>query len=140
MTMRSAGVNAALPSPADYERHFVPRFAERIAESGLEAKDLLIPKGHAFVWAANLAHGGTPIQAPGSTRWSLVVHCYFEESVYFTPIVSDVEGGRLAVRIPPDARAGGWRWPRRKGEPARPTLKTLVAAVLRELVNRPFVT
>jgi hypothetical protein len=101
---------------------------------------LLIPKGHAFVWAANLAHGGRPIERPGSTRRSLVVHCYFENSVYFTPMVSDMDGGRLAVRLPPDIRTGGWRWPKRAGKRVSVGWKTLAAAVLRDLRNRPFVS
>jgi hypothetical protein len=139
-TMRHAGVDLAVPSVADYQRTWAPRFAEHIAASGLGAKELLIPKGHAFVWAANLAHGGSPIERPASTRRSLVVHCYFEDSVYFTPMVSDMAAGRLAVRLPPDIRTGGWRWPRRTGKRVGVGWKTLAAAVLRDLQNRPFVS
>jgi hypothetical protein len=139
LTMRDAGVNAERPRPEDYGRHFVPRFAERISASGLTPKELVIPKGHAFVWAANLAHGGTAISRAGSTRRSLVVHCYFEDSVYFTPMVSDVEGGALAIRLPPDVATGRWRWPKRGGRRAAVPLKTLAAAVLRDLANRPTV-
>jgi hypothetical protein len=137
MTMRDAGVNSALPQAEDYGRHFVPRFAERIEGSGIAAEELLIPKGTAFVWAANLAHGGSPITRAGATRRSLVVHCYFDEGLYFTPLVSDVEGGRLALRLPPDIRTGGWRWPRRDGRRAKVRLKTLLAAAWREVSNRP---
>lgn len=140
LSMRDAGVNAELPQPQDYERHFVPRFAETIARSGLAPKELMIPKGHAFVWAANLAHGGTAIARPGTTRKSLVVHCYFEDCLYFTPMVSDIEGGRLAVRLPPDVATGRWRWPRRDGERVPVRLKTVVAAALRDLAGRPFVS
>jgi hypothetical protein len=139
LTMRGAGVNGE-PTVGDYDRVWAPRFAEQIARSGLPAKELLIPKGQAFVWAANLAHGGRPIVRPGSTRRSLVVHCYFDDSVYFTPMVSDVEGGRLAVRIPPDVRTGGWRWPRRDGRRVMPSAKTIVAAVLRDLRARPHIS
>jgi ectoine hydroxylase-related dioxygenase (phytanoyl-CoA dioxygenase family) len=139
LTMRGAGVNGE-PTVGDYDKVWAPRFAEQIARSGLPAKELLIPKGHAFVWAANLAHGGRPIVRPGSTRRSLVVHCYFDDSVYFTPMVSDVEGGRLAVRIPPDVRTGGWRWPRRDGRRVMPSVKTIVAAVLRDLRARPHIS
>jgi hypothetical protein len=140
LTMRGAGVNHGRPTVADYQRHYVPRLAAEVAAAGLPARELLIPKGHAFVWAANLAHGGAPITRPGSTRRSLVVHCYFDACVYFTPMVSDVEGGRLAVRIPPDVRTRRWRWPNLNGRPALPSAKTLVAAALRDLRNRPHVS
>jgi ectoine hydroxylase-related dioxygenase (phytanoyl-CoA dioxygenase family) len=140
LTMRDVGVNAAKPEPADYERHFVPRFAEAVARSGLNAQELHIRKGQAFVWAANLAHGGAPIAQPGVTRKSLVVHCYFEDCLYFTPMVSHVQGGRLALRLPPDVATSRWRWPRRDGKRARLPLKTIVAAALRDLTGPVFVS
>lgn len=139
-TMRAMGVNAETPAPEDYERYFVPRFAEIIAASGLAPKELIIRQGQAFVWAANLAHGGSPITAKGSTRRSLVVHCYFDDCVYFTPMVSDVEGGRLAVRLPPDVATGRWRWPRQGGKRAPVRVKTVIAAALRDLAGQVFVS
>jgi hypothetical protein len=140
LSMRDVGVNAARPVPADYGRHFVPRFAEVIARSGLPPRELYLRKGQAFVWAANLAHGGTPITAPGATRRSQVVHCYFDDCLYFTPMVSDIEGGRLALRLPPDVATGRWRWPRRDGQRARVPLKTVAAALLRDIQAKPFVS
>lgn len=140
LSMKEAGVNADRATPEDYQRLWAPRFAERVAASGLPAKELLLKKGEAFVWAANLAHGGAPITRPGSTRRSLVVHCYFEDCLYFTPMVSDVERGDLALRIPTDVRTRRWRWPQIEGRPAMPSLKTIAAAALRELQNRPFVS
>ena len=137
LTMRGAGVNSPTPQVADYGRHFVPRFLERVTRSGLAAQELVIPKGHAFVWAANLAHGGAAITRPGATRRSLVVHCYFDAGLYFTPMTSDEEGGRLTLRLPPDIRAGGWRWPRRDGRRVKVSLRTLLSAVRREAANRP---
>jgi hypothetical protein len=139
MTMRDAGVNSPRPSPDDYEPHFVPRYAERIAASGLPQARALIKKGWAFVWAANLAHGGSPIETPGSTRRSLVVHCYFEDCLYYTPMTSDEAAGRLDLRVPPNVRTGRWAWPRRNGRPARPRLKRVAAAVLRDILRRPYV-
>jgi ectoine hydroxylase-related dioxygenase (phytanoyl-CoA dioxygenase family) len=140
LTMRGAGVNGARPSPQDYERSFVPRFAERIAASGLPEARAVLKKGWAFVWAANLAHGGSAIDNVGSTRRSLVVHNFFEDCLYYTPMTSDVEGGRLDLRVPPNVRTGRWAWPRREGRPARPAIKRIVAAILRDLANRPHVS
>jgi hypothetical protein len=139
MTMREAGVNHARPGPQDYDRCFVPRFAERISASGLPETRAVLKKGWALVWAANLAHGGSAIETPGSTRRSLVVHNFFDDCVYYTPMTSDVEGGRLDVRLPPNVRSGGWLWPRRDGRRVWPRAKTLAAAVLRDLLRRPHV-
>lgn len=139
LSMRDVGVNSGRPTPEDYGRHFVPRFAEAIAASGLAAKELLIAKGQAFVWAANLAHGGRPIAEPGSTRRSLVVHCYFDDCVYFTPMTSDEAGGRLSLRVPADVRTGGLRWPRRNGRRVRVGLRAVAGAV-REMVAPPHVS
>lgn len=137
LTMRGAGVNSATPGPQDYGRHFVPRFREKIDETGIAPHQLLIPKGWAFVWAANLAHGGAPITTISATRRSLVVHCYFDDCLYFTPMTSDVEGGRLSLRLPPDVRTGGWRWPRQDGCRARLPLRTIAGALVRDLANKP---
>ncbi|THD75350.1 MAG: phytanoyl-CoA dioxygenase [Phenylobacterium sp.] len=139
LTMREVGVNSDAPGPEDYERVFVPRFATVIAGSGLKPSELFIRKGQAFVWAANLAHGGTPITTPGSTRKSLVAHYYFEDCLYFTPMTSDVEAGRLSVRLPPDVRTRGWRWPRIAGRRA-PVRPRAVLTALREMTREPFVS
>lgn len=139
-TMRRAGVNSDRPGYQDYVHTWAPRFAEEVERSGLPAKELLLPKGYAFVWAANLAHGGAPITMPGSTRRSLVVHCYFEDSLYFTPMTSDVEGGRLAVRLPADIRTGGFRLPRQDGRVVIPSLKSIAGAVVRQLTGKPAIS
>lgn len=138
MTMRDAGVNASQPTPEDYERAFVPRFAERIAASGLPAKHALLKKGWAFVWAANLAHGGSAITVPGSTRRSLVVHCYFEDCLYYTPMTSDEAAGRYDLRVPANIRTGLWTWPRRRGQPAQMRAKRVFGSVIRDVLRWPY--
>lgn len=139
MTMREAGVNSALPAVEDYERAFVPRFAERIAAAGLPARHALIKKGWAFVWAANLAHGGSAITKPGSTRRSLVVHCYFEDCLYYTPMTSDETAGRYDLRVPANVRTGLWTWPRLNGRPAQMRAKRVFGGVIRDVLRIPFV-
>lgn len=138
MTMRDAGVNSPAPTPEDYERSFVPRFAERIAASGLPAKHALIKKGWAFVWAANLAHGGSAIAKPGSTRKSLVVHCYFEDCLYYTPMTSDETAGRYDLRVPANVRTGLWTWPKRDGRPAQMRAKRVFGSVIRDVLRIPY--
>ena len=45
-----------------------------VEKAGLEKKVLLCKAGDLFVWHSQLLHGGSPIQTPGATRRSIVVH------------------------------------------------------------------
>jgi hypothetical protein len=133
MTMRDAGVNDPRPTPEHYATRFVQRFMARLETTGFTEEQALVKKGWAFVWAANLAHGGSPVTDPDRTRRSLVVHWYFEDCLYYTPMVSDVEGGRLALRLPANVATGGWEWPRRDGRPVWPGKTPVLAGILKRL-------
>lgn len=135
MTMRDAGVNAETPTPEHYASHFVGRFAQRLAATGLPEERALVKKGWAFVWAANLAHGGAAVTDPASTRRSLVVHWYFEDCLYFTPMVSDPDAGRLKLRLPDNVATGGWVWPKRDGRSVYPGAVPLVAGLLKRMTR-----
>jgi len=137
MTMQDAGLNTPQAGHDDYERLFVPRYADRLDRSGLPVAHAVIKKGWAFVWAANLAHGGSPVAEPGSTRRSLVTHWYFEDCLYYTPLTSDPAAGRLSLRLPLDVRSGGVRWPRRDGRRVFPGMKPTLFALWRLLSRRP---
>lgn len=140
LTMRGAGVNHDQPTHADYERTYVPALASRLQAAGLPQSQAVIRKGEALVWAANLAHGGAPIANPDATRRSLVVHFYFEDCVYYTPVFSDVEAGKLDVRLPMDLRTGGWAWPRRDGRRVAPKPKAFLGACAKMLLRRTIST
>jgi hypothetical protein len=105
------------------------------AERGLEPARAVIGKGQAFVWAANLLHGGEAIARPGATRRSQVVHFYFEDCFYFTPRTSR---GRAVARLPSDLRTGGWVWPTRNGRRAPVQPKFVAEALLRRVTRRPY--
>jgi ectoine hydroxylase-related dioxygenase (phytanoyl-CoA dioxygenase family) len=129
MTMRGAGVNRPDPEPDDYVRHYLPAIAGRLDLGGFTTQEALLTKGQALVWVANLSHGGAAITRPESTRRSLVVHFFFEDCVYHTPMWSDVEGARLHVRIAANVKTGGWTWPRRNGWPVAVSARTLAIAL-----------
>jgi len=129
--------NRAFPTLEDYNSHYLPAMARRVEASGLPVKTALLKKGQALVWAAELAHGGGPIANHSSTRRSLVAHVYFKGCAYYSPMFSDVEAGRLALRLPANLRTGGWEWPRRGAMPLWPGLQTIresVAVGLRRMV------
>ena len=129
LTMRGAGVNRPDPEPEDYGRYYLKAVSDRLQQAGFAQQEALLRKGQALVWAANLAHGGSAIEQPGSTRRSLVVHFFFEDCVYHTPMLSDVEGSRLHVRIAANAKTGGWVWPTRNGWPVSVSARTVVIAL-----------
>lgn len=54
----------------DYLRHL----HEQAQRLGLARKTLLVKKGSALLWCADLAHGGSQDITPGSSRRSLVTH------------------------------------------------------------------
>jgi hypothetical protein len=69
-----------------------------MAELGIEPVEFHARKGDALVWSSNIVHGGRPVTAEGSTRWSQVTHVYFEQGIYYTPVFSDVATGELLLK------------------------------------------
>ena len=141
LTMRAAGVNHSPPTAEDYGRTYVPALAARLDASGLPETTAVLKKGEALVWAANLAHGGSPITDPASTRRSLVTHYFFKGCLYHTPMTSDVEDGHYDVRLPTNLQSGGVQWPRGRDGRRVPVHPMVVfRAAKRLLTRRPHVT
>ncbi len=140
LTMRAAGVNHSPPTPDDYGKTYVPALAARLDASVLPSTTAVLRKGEALVWAANLAHGGSPITDPGSTRRSLVTHYFFKGCLYHTPMTSDVEDGRYAARLPLNLQTGGVEWPRdSEGRRVRVSAGWLIEAAWKLASRRPHV-
>lgn len=106
-----------------------------VEREGLQQETALVRRGQAFIWAANLLHGGTPIRDPGRTRLSQVTHYYFHGCSYFTPMDSDEPGGKVFWREPYDiaarrfvANAGG----------ERPDLRYRLSERKKIWLKRPF--
>jgi hypothetical protein len=134
MTMQAAGLNAGVAAPEDYDRLYVPAIAAE-AEA-FPAREAVLKKGQAFVWAANLIHGGAPITDPARTRQSQVTHYYFEGCRYYTPLLSTPDAPRM--RLPSNALTGGWTWPQVEGRPAPLSWRTLVDAAYLRLFRQPY--
>ena len=115
LTMADVGVKDRRGTPDDYMRLYVPALAVQLESAGLQARTATISKGQAFVWAANLAHGGSPITNPAQTRRSMVTHYLFRNSLYYTPMMSDEPNDDLQVRLPQDVATGRFVWPRKGG-------------------------
>jgi ectoine hydroxylase len=57
-----------------------------ITEKNFERKIFLAKKGDAFIWHANLVHGGLPVANPGLTRKSMVIHYYAKDVIKYHEI------------------------------------------------------
>ncbi len=86
----TAVMTAPLPPPADlYPMYYEPYIADMIARSEMKPHYATLKKGQAFLWAANLLHGGSPQTNKSRTRHSQVTHYYYEGCTYYTPLFSD---------------------------------------------------
>lgn len=70
----------------------------------LDRVNVSLKKGQAFIWAANLFHGGTPIADKARSRHTQVTHYFFNDCVYYTPLLSDPLIGKLTLRDVVDIR------------------------------------
>jgi hypothetical protein len=101
-TFEDMGISTS-DKPPGYElygRVYEPFIQKLIAASGLEKERLFIKRGQALIWAANLLHGGEPIEDPSRTRQSQVTHYYFEDCLYYTPMWSDLGLRSIHYRLP----------------------------------------
>ena len=74
-------------------------FMESLMEaSTFEKKKFCAKKGDALIWSSNIIHGGCPVNNPKSTRLSQVTHYYFEDCVYYTPMLSNMVTNELFIR------------------------------------------
>lgn len=98
----AVGNRSTDPLGGPYDR-FVGGMLER---SGLPRERLIIEKGQALIWAANLYHGGDPIEDPSRTRYSQVTHYYFDGCVPYSPMRSDRARGKVAFQRITNIRTG----------------------------------
>lgn len=74
-------------------------FMEDLMEkSSYKKKKFLAKKGDALIWSSNIIHGGSLVEDPQSTRYSQVTHYYFENCIYYTPMLSNMVTKELFIR------------------------------------------
>jgi len=96
------------PSEAtdEYVKHYEP-FIERLMKvNNLKKTHLKINKGDVVIWAANLVHGGDAIRNQDATRWSQVSHYYYQDCIYYTPLLSNPLSGDYQINFVRDLRSG----------------------------------
>ncbi len=83
-----------------------------------EPVDVTAARGDVVVWAADLLHGGAPIEDAATTRWSQVTHYVATGHVYLSPLTSDPAAEHFMVRDQLVDVATGRRVPHRQGDRA----------------------
>jgi hypothetical protein len=69
---------------AEYET----KIQQKIIKSGIIPEYGIIKKGDIIIWHANLIHGGSKRNNINLTRKSVVIHYFFKNCKYWTPILS----------------------------------------------------
>ena len=64
------------------------KIEQKINKFGLAPKYGNIKKGDIIIWQANLVHGGSKRNNMNLTRKSIVIHYFFENCKYWTPLLS----------------------------------------------------
>lgn len=79
---------------------WLAELTSRLDSEGLERVTFLPRRGDLLIWHANLAHGGSPVTGPNSTRRSLVAH-YLTKSVrrYFDMFYVDTQADLMLGTI-----------------------------------------
>jgi hypothetical protein len=105
---------AAEPHP---QRFFQEHWQQALRETNLEKQQFLPRRGEILIWHANLLHGGEPVRERTSRRWSQVVHYFFADCLYTTPMRSfSREAGGPCLRNPYDIATGSHRYSRQAWE------------------------
>jgi Phytanoyl-CoA dioxygenase (PhyH) len=105
-----------------------------VSGAGLQSETAPIKRGQAFIWAANLAHGGSAITDPTRTRLSQVTHIFFEGCSYLTPMAS--RGQQIFWREPYNIATGRFIANAAPGQGARLSLR--LGQRLRLWTRRPY--
>jgi ectoine hydroxylase-related dioxygenase (phytanoyl-CoA dioxygenase family) len=107
-----------------------------VAALELEPHDVILERGQAVVWAANLIHGGSAVRDPQRTRLSQVTHYYFDDCVYYQPAVSDPFMGKLAMKEVEEVGTRRLVPNLYRGRPAEEWLQAKTTGILARLLRR----
>ncbi|MCX5947136.1 MAG: phytanoyl-CoA dioxygenase family protein [Cyanobacteria bacterium] len=112
LSARSLGLerDAVMGEPHP-QRFFEPVWQQAVSAHPFDKQEFLPKRGELLIWHANLLHGGEPVQERSSRRWSQVIHYFFANCLYTTPMLNFAsdEGGSC-LRNPFDIAKGKPRY------------------------------
>lgn len=89
-----------------YHEVYEPAIEALVEQQRFQPQFGHLKKGQALIWAANLLHGGAPVNDAARTRHSQVTHYYFDDCAWLTPMGGDALSGYSMFRQPIDIRTG----------------------------------
>ncbi|OGJ61490.1 hypothetical protein A3C37_04165 [Candidatus Peribacteria bacterium RIFCSPHIGHO2_02_FULL_53_20] len=95
-----------LPSGRESYQRYEECMQTYVEAIGLKKHIVTMKKGQAVIWSATLLHGGERIDDRTKTRHSQVTHYYFDNCLYYTPMLSDPYIGKMQMRMITDIRTG----------------------------------
>jgi len=91
---------SAVTSTYEYYDKYEKGVKDLIETLGLKKETVKMSKGQCLIWTANLLHGGDPILDKDSSRHSQVTHYFFEDCLYYTPLLSSPFKSEYDIRRP----------------------------------------
>lgn len=77
---------------------YVQYVGQLLESCSFKQEKLIIKKGTALIWEANLFHGGSSVLDQTRSRHSQVSHYFFEGCFYYSPVVSNIWKGHVHIR------------------------------------------
>jgi hypothetical protein len=112
LSSRSLGLSESEVAAKEHpQTFFEPLWQQAVDTKGLNSQRFLPQRGDILIWHANLLHGGEMVQDRDSRRWSQVVHYFFADCLYTTPMrcFAPDQGGTF-LRNPLDIATGMTRY------------------------------
>ena len=111
LSAQALGLNPdQIAAEAQPQTLFEAHWQKAVAEKGLQPERFLARRGDVLIWHANLLHGGEPVQNRQLRRWSQVVHYFFADCLYTTPMRNfSADHGGACLRNPFDLATGRTR-------------------------------
>jgi len=101
----------AIKTEAHPQTLFESHWREAVTARGFRQERFLARRGDVLVWHANLLHGGEQVLNRKLRRWSQVVHYFFADCLYTTPMRNFDSGqGGAFLRNPYDLATGTCRY------------------------------
>jgi len=112
LSARSLGLTPdSIKAEAHPQTLFEAHWQQAVSNHGFQQERFLAKRGDVLVWHANLLHGGERVHNRQLRRWSQVVHYFFADCLYTTPMRNfNRDQGGACLRNPFDLASGTTRY------------------------------
>jgi ectoine hydroxylase-related dioxygenase (phytanoyl-CoA dioxygenase family) len=119
----------------NYKNYYEPFIKNLVKSHDLKKELAILKKGTAFIWAANLLHGGDRIKDPNRSRHSQVTHYCFRDCYYYQPLSSMPELNSVYHRTVYDISKECFVAPKVLGKSIKVPFYRKIKAYIRETIG-----